>query len=49
MSVKPIPSVIGIAELAIGRQPETLLMPVSTCRQSNEVPGKLWIKISILI
>ncbi|MFT9092538.1 MAG: hypothetical protein ABF479_16285 [Gluconacetobacter sp.] len=36
-----------IAELAIDKQAQTLLMPVSARRQLNDLPDDLWTKISI--
>jgi ATP-dependent Lon protease len=35
------------AELAIDKQAQTLLMPVSTRRQLNDLPDDLWTKVSI--
>jgi len=42
-----IPSAIRIAELAIDKQAQTLLMPVAARRQLNDLPDELWTKISI--
>jgi hypothetical protein len=36
-----------ITELAIDKQAQTLLMPVSARRQLNDLPDELWTKISI--
>ena len=36
-----------IAELAIDKQAQALLMPVSTRRQLNDLPDDLWNRISI--
>ena len=38
---------VSIAELAIDKQAQTLLMPVSARRQLNELPDDLWTRISI--
>jgi ATP-dependent Lon protease len=46
-SVEMIPNAIRIAELAIDKQAQTLLMPVSVRRQLNDLPDELWTKISI--
>src|SRR6202521_6479069 len=42
-----IPNAVRIAELAIDKQAQTLLMPVSARRQLNDLPDDLWTKISI--
>ena len=36
-----------IAELAIDKQAQTLLMPVAARRQLNDLPDELWTKINI--
>lgn len=36
-----------IAELAVEKQAQTLLMPVAARRQLNDLPDELWTKISI--
>jgi ATP-dependent Lon protease len=46
-SVDMIPNAIRIAELAIDKQAQTLLMPVSARRQLNDLPDDLWTRISI--
>jgi ATP-dependent Lon protease len=46
-SVELVPNAISIAELAIDKQAQTLLMPVSARRQLNELPDDLWTRISI--
>ncbi len=46
-SIEMIPNAIWIAELAIDKQAQTLLMPVSARRQLNDLPDELWTKISI--
>ena len=38
---------LHIAELAIEKQAQTLLMPVAARRQLNDLPDELWTKISI--
>ena len=42
-----IPNAVRRVELAIDKQAQTLLMPVSARRQLNDVPGELWTKINI--
>ncbi len=46
-SIDMIPNAVRIAELAIDKQAQTLLMPVSARRQLNDLPDELWTKISI--
>ena len=46
-SIDMIPNAVRIAELAIDKQAQTLLMPVSARRQLNDLPDDLWTRISI--
>jgi ATP-dependent Lon protease len=46
-SIEMIPNAVRIAELAIDKQAQTLLIPVSARRQLNDLPDELWTKISI--
>jgi ATP-dependent Lon protease len=46
-SIEMLPNAIRIAELAVDKQAQTLLIPVSARRQLNELPDELWTKISI--
>ena len=46
-SVETIPNAVRIAELAVDKQAQTLLMPVSARRQLNDLPDDLWTRISI--
>ncbi|CAK0752423.1 ATP-dependent Lon protease [Azospirillaceae bacterium] len=46
-SIEMIPNAVRIAELAIDKQAQTLLMPVTARRQLNDLPDDLWTKISI--
>jgi ATP-dependent Lon protease len=46
-SIEMIPNAVRIAELAIDKQAQTLLMPVSARRQLNDLPDELWTKINI--
>lgn len=46
-SIEMLPNAVRIAELAVDKQAQTLLMPVSARRQLNELPDELWTKISI--
>jgi ATP-dependent Lon protease len=42
-----VPNAVHIAELAIEKQAQTLLMPVSARRQLNDLSDELWTKISV--
>ena len=46
-SIDMIPNAVHIAELAIDKQAQTLLMPVAARRQLNDLPDDLWTRISI--
>ena len=46
-SVETIPNAVRIAELAVDKQAQTLLMPVSARRQLNDLTDDLWTRISI--
>ena len=46
-SVEMVPNAVRIAELAIDKQAQTLLMPVSARRQLNDLPDDLWTRVSI--
>ena len=46
-SIEMLPNAVRIAELAIDKQAQTLLMPVSARRPLNELPDELWTKNSI--
>jgi ATP-dependent Lon protease len=46
-SIETVPNAVQIAELAIDKQAQTLLMPVSARRQLNDLPDDLWTRISI--
>ena len=46
-SIETVPSAVQIAELAVDKQAQTLLMPVSARRQLHDLPDDLWTKISI--
>jgi ATP-dependent Lon protease len=46
-SIEMISNAVSIAELAIDKQAQTLLMPVAARRQSNDLPDDLWTRISI--
>jgi ATP-dependent Lon protease len=45
-SIDLIPNAVQIAELAIDKQAQTLLMPVVARRQLNDLPDELWTRIS---
>jgi ATP-dependent Lon protease len=42
-----IPNAVAIAELAVEKQAQTLLLPVSARRALHELPDDLWTKVSI--
>ncbi|HRZ83607.1 MAG TPA: BREX system Lon protease-like protein BrxL, partial [Candidatus Hydrogenedentes bacterium] len=46
-SVEMLPNAVRIAELAVDKQAQTLLMPVAARRQLNDLPDDLWTKINI--
>ena len=46
-SVELIPSAVRVAELAIDKQAQTLLVPVAARRQLNDLPDELWTKINV--
>ncbi len=46
-SIDMIPNATRIAELAVDKQAQTLLMPVSARRQLNDLPDDLWTRINI--
>jgi ATP-dependent Lon protease len=46
-SVEMLPAAVRIAELAVDKQAQTLLMPVSARRQLNDLPDDLWTKVNI--
>lgn len=46
-SIEMIPNAIRLAELAVDKQAQTLLMPVTARRQLNDLPDELWTKINI--
>jgi ATP-dependent Lon protease len=46
-SIEMIANAVSIAELAVDKQAQTLLMPVAARRQLNELPDDLWTKINI--
>ncbi|MCE5247406.1 BREX system Lon protease-like protein BrxL [bacterium] len=46
-SIELVPNAVRIAELAVDKQAQTLLMPVASRRQLNDLPDELWTKLSI--
>lgn len=46
-SIDIIPNAVQVAELAIDKQAQTLLMPVAARRQLNDLPDELWTRVSI--
>ncbi|ABC82999.1 protease Lon-related BREX system protein BrxL [Anaeromyxobacter dehalogenans] len=46
-SIEMIPNAVRVAELAVDKQAQTLLMPVAARRQLNDLPDELWTKLNI--
>ena len=46
-SIEPVPNAARVAELAVDKQAQTLLMPVSARRQLDDLPDDLWTRINI--
>jgi ATP-dependent Lon protease len=46
-SIELVPNAVQIAELAVEKQAQTLLMPISARRQLSELPDDFWTKINI--
>lgn len=46
-SIDLIPNAVQIAEMAVDKQAQTLLAPVSARRQLNDLPDEMWTKLSI--
>jgi ATP-dependent Lon protease len=46
-SIEAMPNAIRIAELAVEKRAQTLLLPVSTRRQLNDLADDIWTKIDI--
>ncbi len=46
-SIELVANAARIAELAVDKQAQTLLMPVSARRQLNDLPDDLWTRVSI--
>jgi len=46
-SIEMVPNAVSIAELAVDKQAQTLLVPVAARRQLNDLPDELWTRISI--
>jgi ATP-dependent Lon protease len=46
-SVDLLRNAVAIAELAVDKQAQTLLMPVSARRQLNDLPDEMWTRIGI--
>jgi ATP-dependent Lon protease len=46
-SIEMIPNAVALAELAVDKQAQTLLMPVAARRQLNDLPDELWTKVKI--
>jgi ATP-dependent Lon protease len=42
-----VPNAVQIAEFAVEKQAQTLLMPVSARRSLQDLPDELWTKINI--
>ena len=46
-SRRRFPNAVKIAELAVEKQAQTLLLPMSARRQLNDLPDDMWAKIGI--
>jgi ATP-dependent Lon protease len=46
-SIEAIPNPVAIAEIAAEKKAQTLLLPVATRRQLNDLPDDIWTKIRI--
>ena len=46
-SIEMLHNAVQVAELAVDKQAQTLLMPVSARRQLNDLPDDLWTKVKI--
>ncbi|HET9100542.1 MAG TPA: magnesium chelatase domain-containing protein [Acidobacteriaceae bacterium] len=46
-SIELIPNASAIAELAVDKQAQTLLMPVAARKQLNDLPDDVWTRLSI--
>jgi ATP-dependent Lon protease len=46
-SIEMIPNAMALAELAVDKHAQTLLMPVAARRQLTDLPDELWTKIKI--
>jgi ATP-dependent Lon protease len=46
-SIESVPNPIRIAELAVDKQAQTLLMPVASRRQLADLPDDMWTRINI--
>ena len=46
-AIDALPNAVKIAELAVEKQAQTLLLPVSARRQLNDLPDDMWTKIGI--
>ena len=46
-SIELLPNAVAIAELAVDKQAQKLLMPVAARQQLNDLPDEMWTKISI--
>ena len=46
-SVEILPNAIKVAEIAIDKRAQTLLLPVSARRQLNDLPDEFWTKLTI--
>ena len=46
-SIEMLPNAVRIAELAVDKQAQTLLIPVAARRQLQDLPDDLWTKVNI--
>ncbi len=46
-SIELLPNALQVAELAVDKQAQTLLMPVSARRRLDDLPDELWTRVNI--
>ena len=46
-AIELVPNAVAIAELAVDKQAQVLLMPVAARRQLNDLPDDIWTKINV--
>ena len=46
-AIELVPNAVAVAELAVDKQAQVLLMPVAARRQLNDLPDDIWTKINV--